>query len=78
MVDVDGLPKSPIELRRTLTNGSGRQPCGLQNRLRGVRRRLPKFTFVHQSPHRKQMTANDSQDARPPRLPVFERVVTQN
>ena len=36
MVDVDGLPKSPIELRRTLTNGSGRQPCGLQNRLRGA------------------------------------------
>ncbi len=34
--DVHGLPPHPTELLRTLTDVSGPQPRGLQNRLRGA------------------------------------------
>jgi hypothetical protein len=75
--DNHGLPPFVTELWRTSTDVSGWQSRGLQNRLRGVRRRLLKFTFVHQRPHRKPVTANDSQDARPSRLPRCGKVGPQ-
>ena len=57
-----GLATSATELHRTLVDGRGHEPRGLQNRLGGVRRRPSKFTFVRQRPCWNRMKAKDSQD----------------
>ncbi len=45
--DVHGLPPLPTELLRTLTDASGPQPRGLQNRLRALEIRAPTARFLY-------------------------------
>ncbi len=44
--DVHGLPPHPTELLRTLTDVSGPQPRGLQNRLRALKTRALARVFL--------------------------------
>ena len=66
VADDNGLTRLAIERGRTMMDVYGCQSRGLQNRLRGVRRRPGKFANVHQGPPSRLMTANDSQVVNPP------------
>jgi hypothetical protein len=56
-----GFAVQRSERERAPRHVGGRPPRGLQNRLRGVRRRSPEYAFGRLRPPTGGMTANDSQ-----------------
>ena len=69
-VHTDTRPRNPggpgfvkFDRKWTTADVDGRQKRGLQNRLRGVRKRSSKFGYGRRCPCPNRMTASDSQDS---------------